>query len=81
MGINWTALEDGITVSSIGFLIVFLFLCLLIFAMNIMSFCIGYLNKIFPAVSPAELPVKKTPSGIDEEIAVAIAAALLKENN
>ena len=81
MGINWTALEDGITVSSIGFLIVFLFLCLLIFAMNIMSFCIGYLNKIFPVVSPTELPVKKTLSGIDEEIAVAIAAALLKENN
>ncbi len=81
MNINLLALEDGLIVLSVGFFTVFLFLGILIFAMNIMGNLIKYLNKIFPAAVPAGAAVKKVSSGADEEIAVAIAAALLRQNH
>ncbi len=81
MDINLIALEDGLIVLSVGFLTVFVFLGILIFAMNVMGNFIKYLNKIFPAVVPAGAAVKKTFASVDEEIAVAIAAALLRQNH
>ena len=81
MDINLIALEDGLIVLSVGFLTVFAFLGILIFAMNVMGNFIKYLNKIFPAAVPAGAAVKKTSASVDEEIAVAIAAALLRQNH
>ncbi len=81
MNINLIALEDGLIVLSVGFFTVFVFLGVLIFAMNIMGNLIKYLNKLFPVAAPVGVAVKKQSAGVDEEIAVAIAAALLKQNH
>ena len=76
MNVNLIALEDGLIVLSVGFLTVFIFLGVLIFAMKVMGNLIKYLNKIFPVAVPAGAVIKKQTSGADEEIAIAIAAAL-----
>ena len=78
MNINLELLQDGFTVLSVGFSIVFAFLVVLIFAMNIMSAVVGFLNKIFPVAAEVSAPVKSSSSA-DEEIAVAIAACLMKK--
>ena len=77
MNINLELLQDGFTVLSVGFSIVFAFLVVLIFAMNIMSAVVGFLNKLFPVAAEVSAPVKS--SSADEEIAVAIAACLMKK--
>jgi len=79
MNINLELLQDGFTVLCVGFSIVFAFLVILIFAMNIMSKIVGFLNKIFPVALPASAPSKQISSSIDEEVAVAIAAVLMKK--
>lgn len=79
MNIDISKLQDGVTVLCVGFFVVFAFLTVLIFAMNIMSAVVRYLNKIFPVASPSLVAVKKSAGG-EEEIAVAIAAAILKMN-
>ena len=78
MNINLELLQDGLTVLCVGFSIVFAFLVILIFAMNIMGVVVGYLNKIFPVANAATVPAKSQSSGGEEEIAVAIAAVLMK---
>lgn len=79
MNISLELLQDGFTVLSVGFSIVFAFLVILIFAMSIMSKVVGFLNKIFPVALPAAAPSKQVSSSADEEIAVAIAAVLMKK--
>lgn len=73
--------ETGLTVLSVGFFVVFMFLTILIIAMTIMGKVVSYLNKVFP-VAQAELagskPALKTAGSADEEIAVAIAAVLMR---
>lgn len=81
MNINILALEDGLVVLSVGFFVVFMFLTIMIFAMTIMGKIVAYLNKIFPPVIPATAPVKRISSDSDAEIAVAIAASLMKQNH
>lgn len=73
-------LMEGLSVMCIGMGTVLVFLCILIFAMNIMSAVVAYLNKIFPEVAaePAGAKAKKTSSN-DEEIAAAIVAAMFKK--
>lgn len=79
MNINLELLQDGFTVLCVGFSIVFAFLVILIFAMNIMGIVVGYLNKIFPVAAPVVAGSKTQSSGGEEEIAVAIAAVLMKK--
>lgn len=68
---------EGLTTMAIGLGFVLLFLCLLIFAMIIMSKVIAYLNTIFPEVvdSTQIKTVKKQADNDDEAIALALAVA------
>lgn len=75
------ALENGLVVLSVGFFVVFMFLTILIFAMGIMGKVVAYLNKLFPVAVATAAPVKVSSSSADDEVAVAIAAALLKINH
>jgi oxaloacetate decarboxylase gamma subunit len=73
-------LMEGLSLMCIGMGTVLLFLCILIFAMNIMSSVVGYLNTIFPEVVPETAGAKtKKSSSNDEEIAVAIVASMFKK--
>lgn len=66
-------LEDGLIISLMGMGTVFIFLCLMIFVMSIMSKIVIKLNEIFPeAVKPLPQAVKVSD---DNEIALAIAIA------
>lgn len=68
-------LSEGLVMMCIGMGTVLLFLCTLIFAMQVMSACVAKLNKWFPE---AGVNIKSTPSRTtdDSEIAIAIAAAV-----
>lgn len=80
---NISPAMQGIIVMIIGFSTVFVFLTILIFAMHIQRAVVSYLNKIFPVAAPqaaASKASKTVRGGDDEVIAVAIAAACLKEN-
>ena len=69
-----TLLTEGLTIMCIGVSFVLAFLCILIFAMGIMSQVVGYLNKIFPEqVVSLEKPSKTRSTSDDEAIAVALA--------
>ena len=72
-------LIEGLTTMAIGLGFVLLFLCLLIFAMNVMSKVIAYLNTIFPEVVEATQTktVNKQAAGNDDE-AIALALAVAK---
>ena len=74
-------LAQGIAVMFIGMGTVLSFLCIMIAVMNVMSMVVRKLNQIFPeAVSQTAGAAKKvTASNEDENIAVAILAALLKK--
>lgn len=66
-------IEEGLFIMLLGIGFVLAFLCILIFAMIIMSKVVGWLNKLFPEqVFVVEKPSKKTASD-DEAIAVALA--------
>lgn len=68
-------LTEGLVMMCIGMGTVLLFLCILIFAMNVMSVCVAQLNKWFPE---AGVNVKTAPvsTNNDDAVAVAIAAAV-----
>lgn len=69
-----TLISEGLTIMCIGVFFVLSFLCVLILAMHIMSFVVGYLNKIFPEqVVSLEKPSKSKSTSDDEAIAVALA--------
>lgn len=73
-------LANGLTLMVIGMGTVLLFLCLMIFCMNIMSRVVIWLNTIFPeAVPAAAAPKKSVAAGNDEEVAVAILSAMMKK--
>ena len=80
MNIDIALLQDGLVVMSVGFSIVFAFLTILIIAMIIMHHVVGFVNKLFPVAAPVTVQTKTSSSG-DDEIAVAIAAALMKMNS
>lgn len=71
-----SVLSLGLQMMCIGMGFVLCFLCIMIFAMMIMSKVVGYLNKIFPEA--VEEPKKQIKSGDDAEIAVAIAAVVAR---
>ena len=72
---TWTT---GLTTMVVGMGIVFSFLVILVFAINIMVKCVEIVNKLCPL--PVEEPktVKKTTSD-DSEIAIAIAVAMAQK--
>ncbi len=68
---------DGVIITIVGMAVVFAFLTIMVYAMDLTSFIVRYLNKKFPP-KVVEEPVKKKSSatGEEEAIAVAIAAVL-----
>lgn len=72
-----TLASEGIMIMLIGITFVMSFLCILVFAMGIMSKIIGCLNKIFPEITTetGNKTKKSTANSNNEEIAVALAMA------
>ena len=68
-------LEDGVIITLIGMGMVFAFLTILVFAMNIMAVVIRYLNTKFPEVVP-EIASPKRAVNDDSAVALAIAAVM-----
>ena len=73
---NISLLEDGMIILCIGMGVVFSFLIIMVWAMNIMSAVIKKINNIFPEEIPDENKYsKKNKIYSDSEIALAIALA------
>ncbi|MBR6099361.1 OadG family protein [bacterium] len=70
---------QGLVAMCIGMGTVLSFLCLMIVSMTIMSTIVKKLNQIFPEAIPQTSGVKKAAASNDEEIAVAILAAMFKK--
>lgn len=69
--------KEGFIVMVIGMGTVFLFLTIMIWAMNLNEKVLKVINKYFPEEIPEiKKPQKKKSAGNDEEIALAIAAAV-----
>jgi len=66
---------SGLMISVVGMGVVFAFLIVLFFAMQIIAKVLNFLAKFFPEPVLETVTVKKTDNKIDEEIAVAIAIA------
>lgn len=78
---NLGNLENGLILLVMGMGFVLTFLVILICSMGIMSKFVGYLNKIFPeAVEEVKTTVKKASSGVEDAIAVALAAIMDKKS-
>ncbi|MBD8963772.1 oxaloacetate decarboxylase [bacterium] len=78
---NLGNLENGLILLVMGMGFVLTFLVILICSMGIMSKFVGYLNKIFPeAVEEVKTTVKKASSGVEDAIAVALAAIMAKRS-
>ena len=71
------AVSDGVIITIVGMLIVFVFLTIMVIAMDITSGIVGYLNKKFPPKVVETTTTKKRPQTNEEEmVAVAIASIL-----
>ena len=78
---NLGNLENGLILLVMGMGFVLTFLVILICSMVIMSKFVGYLNKVFPeAVEEVKTTVKKASSGVEDAIAVALAAIMAKRS-
>lgn len=74
-----TMLEDGSVILMLGMGFVLAFLCILVFAMTIMSKVVCYLNKLYPEkVVELDKQSKKPNVSEDEAVALAIAVAYSK---
>lgn len=72
-----TLLKEGFIVMVIGMGTVFVFLTIMIFAMNINSYILKIVSKYFPEEIPVDkTALKKKVTNNDEEIALAIACAI-----
>lgn len=69
-------LSIGITLMVIGMSAVFVFLAIMIFAMNITNRIVSLINKYYPETIPEEKNTRKKKSDDDAEIALAIAVAV-----
>ena len=78
MLLDTQALQEGLVVTIVGMGVVFSFLVTLIISMNVMSCVVRYLNKIFPEVVETPQAKTKSISSTDDEVAVAIAVACIK---
>ena len=70
-------LSEGGSMMLIGMGTVLMFLCVMIIAMNVMSWVVAKINQIFPEPVVATAGVKKAVKVSDDsEVAIAIAAAM-----
>lgn len=72
-------LQDGLLIACIGMGVVMIFLTLMMGVMKITDVVMVKLNTIFPEEIKEE-PKRNIPSKQDEEIAIAIAVAMKKNN-
>ena len=74
-------LSEGLAMMLIGMGTVLIFLCIMIVAMNVMSWAITKINKIFPEPVTASVGGGKPKSSAsnDDEIAAAIVAAMFSK--
>lgn len=69
-------LKEGAIIMVIGMGTVFIFLTIMIFAMNINEFFLKFIAKFFPEEIPeVKTTSKKKEASSDEEVALAIACA------
>ncbi len=66
-------LDEGLVMVVIGMGTVFVFLCVMVWAMDLMSACVAQLNKWFPEAVPE--PAKR-PVAASDDAAVALAIAV-----
>ncbi len=71
-----TLLKEGFFIMVIGMGTVFVFLTIMIYAMEISSAVLKVVGKYFPEEVPEVKTAKKKVNNSDEEIAVAIACAV-----
>lgn len=76
-----TLLKEGAVVMVIGMGTVFLFLTIMICAMNINELILKFLGKYFPEEIPEVKTTKKKADTSNDEVALAIACALHKSKN
>ncbi|MBP3820299.1 OadG family protein [bacterium] len=69
-------LNVGITLMVIGMAAVFVFLSIMIVAMNITAKIVGFINKYFPEPIPEEKNTRRKKQDDESEIALAIAVAM-----
>lgn len=67
-------ITEGLIITIVGMSTVFIFLTILVFAMDIMSKIVIWINKFMPEEVKTVEPVRRN-SNVEEEIAVAIAVA------
>ena len=72
------ALKEGFFIMVIGMGTVYIFLTIMIYAMNITKKILDFINKYFPEDIPQESKNKRDKTDNDAEIALAIAAAIHK---
>jgi oxaloacetate decarboxylase gamma subunit len=73
------ALKQGFFIMVIGMGTVYIFLTIMIYAMNITKKILDIVNKYFPEEVPQESKKRKEKKDNDAEVALAIAAAIHKE--
>lgn len=71
-------LSEGIAMMLIGMGTVLIFLCIMIVAMNVMSWAVAKINTIFPEPVAVMPGAKKSAASDDSEIAAAIVAAMFR---
>ena len=71
-------LKQGLIIMIIGMGTVFIFLTIMIFAMNINEVVLKFVGKFFPEEVPEVKTVKKKTESSDDEVALAIACAVQK---
>lgn len=72
------ALKEGFFIMVIGMGTVFMFLTIMVYAMNISKKILDIVNKYFPEAEQSEPKKKRDKTDNDAEIALAIAAAIHK---
>lgn len=73
-------LGDGVIVSIIGMCMVFAFLVILVWAMDLMAIVMRYLNTKFPEAVPEVVTSRKSANDDNNAIALAIAAVMNYKN-
>ena len=73
-----TLFKEGFIVMVIGMGTVFIFLTIMIWAMNLNEKILKVVNKYFPEEIPEVKTSKKETASSDEEIAIAIACAVAR---
>ena len=72
---NMSLLNDGMFITILGMGTVFLFLLILIWAMQITEIVLKFIGKYFPEEIPEVATTKKKVDTKDDEVAVALACA------